>query len=658
MFFLSFDECAIALVLIFLLSYIIRGQYKGGRTNFIMFLIILLIFVSTICDLGSGAIDVYGRPEKWIMAFSYVLNYLYFLSRNLTAPLFVLYLYSSFDLWHVFTATRTRNILWFIPIACDLTVILLNRLVFNVFSISEDAKYVRGPWTILLYTVSAFYAVWGVGITVKYRRILNRDKFSVLMFMYVMIFSGMFAQLIRPGFLIESFSLAMSLLFFMVMVKREENQIDPVTGATKYNEGIERVSKNFVTHKPVSVILIKIVNYKNISLYLGQSRFNGFLHKVTDTLNEISHNLSYSSEVFYLESGLFAYLGEVLDDEVLVKVSGRVNEIFKEAVDTDGFSVMTDVRICVVKCPEEIENFQTLFALGTTFHHTMPKTGDVHFYRDFCNDPGFRIRNEMNEILFRAIESNGFQMYYQPIYSTEEKRFVAAEALIRLQDRYHGFISPAVFIPIAEATGAIHDIGNFVLKTVIRFVAGIDMKELGLDYIELNLSASQCIEVDLVERIQNLIEENHVNPEYIGLELTETAADINPEIVDHNIQRLHDYGLRIALDDYGTGYSNVKRVTTLPIDQVKLDKSFVDMVDDPQMWIVIQDTISMLKEMGKEVLVEGVEEERVAKMFTDIRTDLIQGCELIQGFYFCKPIPKDDFVEFIKQHRKQETVNE
>ena len=650
--FLSFDECAIAISLLFLISYIVRKQYRNGRSNFIMFLLIIMILVSTMMDLGSASVDYYGyNGGSFMRALSYGFNFVYFITRNLIAPLFVLYLYSSIDIWHVFNATKVRNILWFVPVVLEMSIIALNGIVFDVFSISEECVYVRGPMIFALYACSAYYALWGVLMIIRFRSIMNKDKFAALLFMYLMIFSGMMAQLIMPKFLIESFALVMSLLFFMVMVKRAENQIDPITGATKYNEGIERVTKNFITHKPVSVILIKIANYNNITLYLGQSRYNDFLRRMTGILSMIGRDEDFPAEIFYLENGLFAFLGEITDDVKIAEVARTVHKTLIDPVEAEGFSVAADARICVVKCPDDIENFQTLFALGTTFHHTLPKTNDVHFYRDFCNDRDFKVRNDMNEILFRAIESNGFQMYYQPIYSTAENRFVAAEALIRLHDRYYGNIPPSIFIPIAEATGAIHEIGNYVLKTVIRFIARLDLEELGLKYIEMNLSASQCIEVDLVDRIKNLIEENRIEPSSLGLELTETAADINPEIVDNNIRRLHDYGVRIALDDYGTGYSNVKRVTTLPIDQVKLDKSFVDMVDDQQMWIVIQDTISMLKEMGKEVLVEGVEEERVARMFTNINTDLIQGCELIQGFYFCKPIPADDFIEFIKAHK-------
>ncbi|MCR5732979.1 MAG: EAL domain-containing protein [Lachnospiraceae bacterium] len=611
-----------------------------------------MIFLSSLSDLGFGAIDVYGYPSNWIRIVYYAVNYIYFISRNIIPPLFVLYLYSSIDIWHVFVSTEKRNLIWFIPAGISLTVILLNGFVFDVFTITEECKYVRGPFITVLYLVSAFYAVWGIAVTIKYRKLLNRDKFAVLIFMYAIIFTGMFIQLFNPEMLIESFSMTLALLFFMVMVKREENQIDPMTKATKYNEGIERISKNFITHKPVSVILVKLINHSNIRVYLGQTRFNEFLRTITDTLNMICRENEYNAEIFYFERGLFAYLGEELDDSLLLKVSEEAKARLSKPVNIDGFAVMPDISLCVTKCPEEIDDFPTLFSLGTTFHHTMPNNGNVHLYRDFCNDNNFKVRNDMNTILERALENNGFQMYYQPIYSTIENRFVAAEALIRLKDRIYGNIAPSLFIPMAEKTGAVHEIGDFVIKTVLKFISNIDMEELGLEYIELNLSASQCIEVDLVERIQTLIEDCHILPERVGLELTETAADINPEIVDSNIRRLHDYGIRIALDDFGTGYSNIRRVTTLPIDQVKLDKSFVDMVDDPQMWIVIQDTIAMLREMGKEVLVEGVEEERVARMFTDIKTDLIQGCELIQGFYFCKPLPKDAFLEFIRNHRQ------
>ena len=240
-------------------------------------------------------------------------------------------------------------------------------------------------------------------------------------------------------------------------------------------------------------------------------------------------------------------------------------------------------------------------------------------------------------------------MFYQPIYSILERRFVAAEAFIRLRDEVYGLVAPSMFIAAAEINGTIHAIGDFVLEDVFRFISVTDFESLGLECIQVNMSTSQCIEINLVDKISTLMDKYHIIPERINFEITESAVDFDPDVVDQNINRLHGMGIHFALDDYGTGYSNVKRVTTLPVDIVKLDKTFVDGVDDPQMWIMVQDTIKMLKQMGKKVLVEGVEEEKVVRKFMDLGADYIQGCEYLQGYYFCRPLPERDFIEFMQE---------
>ena len=647
---LNFDECAFVIVLIFVVSSIVRKQYKT-RTNKIMFWLMVMILISAFTDLTAGVMNNYGYDAKWVEIFGLVTNYIYFLAHSMILPLYVLYVYSSIDVWHVFISKKPLWLFWVVVTGAQELFAFLNFVGLNVFRVTSSGAYIRGPWTTTYYVLAVVYVLWIVAALLRYKCLVNKDKLIVLLFLFAVIGFGVVVQFVQPTLLVESFSAALALLFFMVMVKREENQIDPVTGATKYNEGIERVIKNIQTRKPVMATLCKIVNYNNLALYLGQEVYNRFLHQTTDIFNEIAHENDYPAEVFYLESGLFAYLAETHDEELSLKVADLIKDHFASSVEIEGFNIVVDARICLVKSPEDISDFSTLFTLGTTYHHTLPKTKEVILYEEYKDDKSFRIRNEMKDILKRAVENQYFEMYYQPIYSIEKGKYISAEALIRLNDPMYGCISPGLFLPVAEITGDIHEIGNFVLKEVIEFVSKIDMEGLGLEYIEMNLSASQCIEVDLVDKIKLLLDQNKVSPRSISLELTETAANINPEIVDNNIKKLHEYGVRLALDDYGTGYSNIKRVTALPIDQVKLDKRFVDMMDDPDMWIVIQDTIKMLKEMGKEILVEGVEHEHVARKFMELNTDLFQGCEFIQGFYFCKPLPKNEFVEFIKKHK-------
>ncbi len=223
-------------------------------------------------------------------------------------------------------------------------------------------------------------------------------------------------------------------------------------------------------------------------------------------------------------------------------------------------------------------------------------------------------------------------------------KFVSAEALIRLIDDKYGFVSPGLFIPAAEASGAIHQIGDYVIDAVCEFMSKCDLDKMGLEYIEINLSAAQCVETDLVFKVLSTLDKYKLTPDKINLEMTETAADADPSMVDSNLKRLNEKGIRFSLDDYGTGYSNIKRVISLPFDIVKLDKSFVDEMDDPQMWIVIKNTVNMLHEMKKDILVEGVEEEKTLNRFLNL------GCEYIQGFYFSKPLPAREFIKFMLEN--------
>ena len=223
----------------------------------------------------------------------------------------------------------------------------------------------------------------------------------------------------------------------------------------------------------------------------------------------------------------------------------------------------------------------------------------------------------------------------------------SAEALLRLIDDDYGFIPPDVFIPAAEKSGAIHKIGAYVLDEVCSFIASEDFSKLNIDYIEINLSVAQCMHKELPDLVLETLNRYNVSPDKINLEITETAASYAQNIMAENIGRLNDAGVEFSLDDYGTGYSNIQRVSTLPLKIVKLDRTFVNAEDNPKMFIVLENTIKMLKDMEMEIVAEGIETEQLLNKFADMN------CEYIQGYYFSKPIPKHDFIAFIANHNKK-----
>ncbi len=647
---LTFDECALAIVLLFFISVVARREYTT-RTNRILIWMLSLVLVTVTADLGAATMNNFVTGGENNIVLAYLFNYVYFAAHNMLLPVYLRYVYSSIDIWHLYRNNRFQHVLWWALVMIDVIVLVLNGSFITVFTITPDVNYVRGPWEIVFYIVAAIFILWIFLALIRYRKYIDSRKLTTLVFLFVVVILGLCIQLLNSRILVECFSIALSVLFFMVMERRSDNQINPITGALKYTSFTDRMTKNSYSQKPISVIFVKVMNNNNLHMYLGLKGHNEFLNFVTQKTGELCRNNDLNTDVYYMENGLYAVVCEDIDEERVAVSAEKIMDVLSRESRFGNLTVMPDVRMCVVFCPQDIHDAPTLFSLGTNFHRTLPDTRQVHYYRDFKDNMEYKVRNDLDEILRRAVANHGFEMYYQPIYSVKEKRFIAAEAMIRLNDPEYGQVPPALFIPAAEINGYIHDIGEFVFEDVIRFIASLDMDRLGLRYIEMNLSASQCIEVDLVDKIRTLMFEHGVESRYVSFELTEAATDMNPEIVDMNIRKLHEFGVQIALDDYGTGYSNIKRTTGLPIDQVKLDKSFVDMIDDPQMCIVIQDTISMFKEMGKEVLVEGVEQEEVARKFSDLDADLIQGCELMQGFYFCRPLPEKEFLEFIEQHR-------
>jgi EAL domain-containing protein (putative c-di-GMP-specific phosphodiesterase class I) len=235
-------------------------------------------------------------------------------------------------------------------------------------------------------------------------------------------------------------------------------------------------------------------------------------------------------------------------------------------------------------------------------------------------------------------------MYYQPIYDIRAGKFLSAEALIRLNDPEFGIIMPGLFIPAAEQRNMLGPIGEFVLEDVFRFVGSDDFQNSGLEFVEINLSVHQAIDPSLIYRVESLQNKYHVQPSQINFEVTESIYSQDHELLDYNLEKLKEMGYQLSLDDYGTGYSNINRVLSLPLSIIKFDKSLVDASDSEKGRSVLGYSILMMRNIRKAILVEGVEtKEKVDQVIS-------LGAEYIQGFYYSKPLPVPQFLEFIATH--------
>lgn len=250
----------------------------------------------------------------------------------------------------------------------------------------------------------------------------------------------------------------------------------------------------------------------------------------------------------------------------------------------------------------------------------------------------------MEQLIFSAIEHDRIEVYYQPIYSTNERKFTCAEALMRMRDADGNIIPPGAFISVAEKNGMIIKMGEIVFEKVCQFIKENSLIRYGMKYIEVNLSVVQCNSVSLAEDLIQIMEKYEVNPKYINLEITETASLSAKRILLDNMKCLMNYGVHFALDDFGTGQSNLNYIVDMPVDIVKFDRMMTNSYfENGKAKYVMDAAMQMIRGMNLKIVSEGIE----TKKQYDIMEDL--GINYIQGFYFSKPLPQKEFVDFLEK---------
>ena len=241
-----------------------------------------------------------------------------------------------------------------------------------------------------------------------------------------------------------------------------------------------------------------------------------------------------------------------------------------------------------------------------------------------------------------ALEEDRVEIFLQPIYSNQEKRFASAEALVRIRKPDGDLLPPGLFIPVAEATGQILELGERVFEKVCQLLQQVDIASLGVRYIEINLSVVQCEKTNLSDRLISIMNQYQVSPEMINLEITETASIGAQKTLLKNMKTLIEYGLTFSLDDFGKGESNLMYVVEMPVSIVKLDydmsKSFFQSVKAKQ---VVRAVLSMAHSLNLKVVAEGIETEEEAFYMEQ------EGVDYIQGFHYSKPLPLQEYVAFI-----------
>ena len=338
-------------------------------------------------------------------------------------------------------------------------------------------------------------------------------------------------------------------------------------------------------------------------------------------------------------------LREIESMQDATKVSRRILDAMALPFMLDGHELVVTASVGISIFPDDGADFPTLLknADAAMYHAKELGRNNSQFYSQSMNSRALE-RLSMETKLRNAIEREELLIYYQPQIDADTRKIVGLEALLRWQSPEHGLIMPGQFIPLAEETGLIVPIGEWVLRSAC--LASADWQRAGLPptRVAVNLSSANYRRPNLLSTIESALKESALDPSLLELEVTESVLMGDSQITLETLHSLNDWGIRIAIDDFGTGYSSLSYLTRYPINVLKIDKSFVhDLIDHAGAHGIVTAIIAMAHSLDMEVVAEGVESEA---QFQRLRS---LGCPYMQGYLFHRPMPEEQIVALLRQ---------
>ncbi|MBQ1604443.1 MAG: EAL domain-containing protein, partial [Lachnospiraceae bacterium] len=342
------------------------------------------------------------------------------------------------------------------------------------------------------------------------------------------------------------------------------------------------------------------------------------------------------------KSGTFALVLYDFDRENALRFAEKIRGRFIDEWIVEGASVFFQPLVKMTGVPEQICQDDQLYAFIENGSIEGMIMNSVNFI-DEVSTGQRRLQIEM--ALDRAIKNDTLQVYYQPIYDVATGRIRSCEALVRMYDEELGMVSPEEFIKVAEKTGQVNFVGEIVFEKVCQFLKEYTPQKYGVDYVEVNLSTVECMNPLVPSTIRDLMNKYGVDESQISLEITESAVIHNKETMANVMDNMQRAGLSFALDDFGTGNANFSYVLDYNFDIIKIDKTFLWAADgSEENAAILEAMLQLIKGLKRKAVVEGVETEKQRDYLVS------KGVEFLQGYYYSKPLPEREFIDFIRRY--------
>ncbi|MBR5970777.1 MAG: EAL domain-containing protein [Lachnospiraceae bacterium] len=638
---IAFDAATFLLCL-FLAWYGLRKKTVRNKQNKIFFLIIFNLMVSAVFAVVSNVIqEVDAFRVESNRPLLYFCLMLFFLLHNTLTPVYAYYIRT---LLGIDANTTRKKELIFLSVGFINVMLVLGNLVFGwVFHIDANMRSGRGVVVYVLYSFSLLYFFLALYYLIRFRDALQRRTMRALYVYYAIVMAGVVIQLVFPRLKVELFFESISLVGFMMTFEEDEALHNPVTGLYNRQAFRQDITRLLTTQQSFFCINISLLNLRFYTRIMSLESYNEMLSGVGEWVSSLR-----GRSLTYFFGDHFTLLLFGTEEEEVKKLVEEIRFVLETPWVSGGSEVQFQSFVSVVKAPEDVNTIDDVLDLM----EYEPENKGAHVTVQYRESLTYVKREAAVERALRNAAANrSFQVYYQPIYNCDTGTITCAEALVRMFDEELGAVSPGEFIPIAEKSALIVEIGNIVFEKVCRFLHDSKPEQYGIDYTEVNLSVAQFMQSDLVETFSGIIEEYGISPAQINLEITESVASDTTEPFMLAVRQFENMGFSFSMDDYGTGYSNIASILNVNYTNIKMDKSFLARaLDSAESASILRDTTHLIRHLGRNVLQEGVETREELNFVQEA------GCNLVQGYYFSKPLPEQDFLSFVKSFNRRKSA--
>lgn len=400
------------------------------------------------------------------------------------------------------------------------------------------------------------------------------------------------------------------------------------------------ISHSKYTKQSFAIMYLDLDRFKIINDTLGHDIGDKLLKDIAARLKKCVNETDTVARIGGDEFVIL--LPDIIHEKNIGNIANEILETVRDPILIDSHELYISVSIGVTIYPDDGKDVETLLTNADVAMYRAKERGKNNFqlYTPALNEKAFE-RLAMENSLRRALEYKEFVVYYQPKVNTETEQIIGMEALIRWQHPSWGLVPPLKFIPLAEETGLIVPIGEWVLRTACTQNKALQDSGLPPLTVAVNLSALQFQLQDLTTMVSTVLEETRLDPHYLELEITESIAMHNVEHTIKIINELKAMGIKFAIDDFGTGYSSLSQLNSFSVNKLKIDKSFVSKIDGVKEHSIIASTVlALAKSMELGVVAEGVENQE------QVNFCKLNKCDEMQGYFFGKPMSKEDFEIF------------